>query len=76
MRIHAKFLLSAPAVAVLAAVPALAQGARDDVFGLGQIVVVGSRIGVPAVGGAVVTRDQMWTFEKLSLDQASTWRPA
>jgi len=42
----------------------------DYVFDLGQIVVVGSSEGLPGVGGSVLTRDQIWTFDRNSLDRA------
>ena len=77
MRLQSTLLLSASAAAMLAVLPAKAQdmASKDDVFGLGQIVVVGSQVGGPTVGGAVVTREQMWSFEKLSLDQAINLAP-
>jgi TonB-dependent Receptor Plug Domain len=40
------------------------------VFDMGQIVVVGSTEGQPGVGRAVLTRDQIWTFDRKSLDHA------
>jgi len=43
---------------------------RDYVFDMGEIVVVGSQEGQPGVGGAVLTRDQMWSFDRNTLDQA------
>ena len=43
---------------------------RDLVFDMGEIVVVGSPEGLPGVGGSVLTRDQMWTFDRNTLDQA------
>jgi len=75
MRLRAIFGLSASAAALVAAAPLAAQEQDSGVFGLGQIVVIGSRIGSPAVGGAVITRGDMWTFEKLSLDQAVNLAP-
>lgn len=42
----------------------------DYVFDLGKIVGVGSVGGRPAVGGAVVTREQIWSFDRKSLDHA------
>ncbi|MGE3476238.1 MAG: TonB-dependent receptor plug domain-containing protein [Rhodospirillaceae bacterium] len=63
--------------AVLSALPALSVRAqetsinRDNVFGLGEIIVIRSKKdGAATVGGTTVTREQMWTFEKNSLDQA------
>ncbi len=47
------------------------QPERDLVFDMGEIEVVGSREeGLPGVGGSVLTRDQMWTFDRNSLDRA------
>ncbi len=44
---------------------------RDLMFDMGEIVVVGSREeGLPGVGGSVLTRDQMWTLDRNTLDQA------
>jgi iron complex outermembrane receptor protein len=43
---------------------------RDIVFDMGQIVVVGGTEGQPGVGGAVLTSDQIWTFDRKSLDHA------
>lgn len=44
---------------------------RDYVFDMGKIVVVGSQDGQqPGVGGAVLTADQMWNFDRNTLDQA------
>ena len=43
----------------------------DSVFRLGEIVNVGAPdIGVPGIGGSIVTRQQTWTFDRPSLDQA------
>lgn len=68
--------LSVSSAALLMAAPAMADGAaRDDVFGLGQIIVIGSTIDRPSVGGAVVTRQDMWRFEKLNLEQAINLAP-
>ena len=74
MTVRLGLLLSVSALAL--ASPVLAQQeARDDVFGLGQIIVLGSRIGSPTVGGAVGAREQMWRFEKLNLEQAVNLAP-
>jgi len=43
---------------------------RDIVFDMGQIVVVGGTEGQPGVGGAVLTSEQIWTFDRKSLDHA------
>jgi len=43
---------------------------RDIVFDMGQIVVVGSTDDQPGVGGAVLTDEQIRTFDRRSLDQA------
>jgi len=42
----------------------------DYVFDMGKIVVVGSTEGQPGVGGAILTSDQIWAFDRKSLDQA------
>jgi iron complex outermembrane receptor protein len=43
----------------------------DGTFTLGEIVyVLGTEPGTPGVGGSVVTRDELQTFERTSLDQA------
>jgi len=63
------------ALALLAA-PAFAQDTPDDVFGLGQITVIGSKIGGnPPIGGAVIDREKLWTFERLNLEQAINLAP-
>jgi iron complex outermembrane receptor protein len=55
--------------------PAFAQSGGDE-FGLGEIVVVGARPdGSSIVGGSVVTRDDVWTFDRGSLDQAVNLAP-
>lgn len=44
---------------------------REGVYNLGEIVVVGGESsGAPGVGGAVVTREETWTFDRPTLDQA------
>ncbi len=46
-------------------------GTGDKAFTLGEIVyVLGQDPGSPGIGGAVVTHEQMQTFERNSLDQA------
>lgn len=48
----------------------------DDTFTLGEIVyVLGEKPGTPGVGGSVVTREQIQTFERTSLDQAVNVAP-
>jgi hypothetical protein len=37
---------------------------------MGQIEVVGSAEGQPGVGGSVLFSEQIWTFDRKSLDQA------
>jgi iron complex outermembrane receptor protein len=44
--------------------------ARDHVFDMGEIVVVGSPDGQPGVGGATLSREEMWTFDRNTLDRA------
>jgi len=48
---------------------------RDLVFDLGEIVVVGEDGGRPGVGGALLTREQMWTYDRTTLDQAVNLLP-
>lgn len=52
--------------------PAASPPVKDDgTFRLGEIVhVLGSEPGAPGVGGAVLTHEQIWTYERNSLDQA------
>jgi iron complex outermembrane receptor protein len=40
------------------------------VFDMGQIDVVGSQEGQPGVGGAVLSSEQIWSYDRKSLDQA------
>ena len=49
---------------------------RDYVFDMGKIVVVGSQDGTqPGIGGVLVTKDQMWNFDRNTLDQAVNVAP-
>lgn len=59
------------------AVSASAQTERDDArFELGEIVAVGQRPdSLSSVGGSVVTQEQSWTFQKLTLEQALSLAP-
>lgn len=43
---------------------------RKLVFDLGEIDVVGAPQGQAGIGGSILTRQQMWTFDRNSLDQA------
>lgn len=61
-------LLSGVALTALAST-ALAQQ-RQDVFSLGEINVTASGDGGTGVGSAVVTRDEIWNFDRGSLDRA------
>ncbi len=70
--------LSVSVMALCAAGSAMAQDAapdRSNVFALGEIVVIGSKIGTPTVGGAVVTRAQLWTYNKPNLERAVNLAP-
>ncbi len=66
-------------VAFLAVLPLTAWGQQatppDIIFDLGEIVVIGTGDGVEGVGGSVVTHDEMWTFDRNSLDQAVNMVP-
>ncbi|MCC7009934.1 MAG: TonB-dependent receptor [Acidobacteria bacterium] len=52
--------------------PAPPPPAQDaSTFRLGEIVhVLGTELGTPGVGGEVLTHDQIWTYERNSIDQA------
>src|SRR5262245_64547355 len=44
---------------------------RDYVFDMGEIVVVGAtQEGQPGVGGAILSREEMWTYDRNTLDRA------
>ena len=43
---------------------------QDRVFDMGKIVVIGTPDGQPAVGGSILTSEQIWMFDRKSLDQA------
>src|SRR5262245_44546884 len=43
---------------------------QDVVFDMGKIVVVGTPDGQPVVGGSVLSSEQIWTFDRKSLDHA------
>lgn len=47
----------------------------DDAFTLGRITVTGERPRAVSVGDAVVTREEMWTFNALTLDDAVKLTP-
>src|SRR5262245_13810123 len=66
------------ALAVAAAIPpAFAQNETEDTrFNLGEIVVIGSRTdSLSSVGGSVVTGEQSWKLQRLSLEQALSLAP-
>src|SRR5262245_35208768 len=42
----------------------------DNKFDMGEIVVIGSPEGQPGVGGALLSREQIWNFDRVTLDQA------
>jgi len=67
--------LLVPLAALLAAAPAPAQP-RGDVFAPGEIVVVrGLSDGAPALGATTITRQDLWTFDRLNLEQAANLAP-
>lgn len=77
-------LLAIPAIAVPVAACAAEAGNGDtrdgkaasaDVFTLGQITVTGERPDALAPGDDVVTREEMWTFNTLTLDDAIKLTP-
>ncbi len=49
--------------------------APEDVFTLGQITVTAARPEAIAAGDAVITREEMWTFDTLTLDDAVKLTP-
>jgi len=49
--------------------------ASGDVFTLGQITVTGERPAAVATGDDTVTREEMWTFDTLTLDDAVKLTP-
>ncbi|OJV01847.1 MULTISPECIES: TonB-dependent receptor [unclassified Nitrobacter] len=61
-------LLSSVAIVAMS-VGAEAQD-RDGVYQLGEIYVSGAGQGQTGVGGSTITREEMWTFGKQTLDQA------
>lgn len=64
-------LLSSVAIVAMT-VGAEAQDLQDrgGVYQLGEISVSGAERGGSGVGGSTVTREETWTFEKNTLDQA------
>lgn len=78
-RIH-PVVLSVALLAAMPAQPALAAQAAQPapsqlpppapIFDLGTIVVIGAPIGVPGVGGAVLTQAEMSRFDRQTLDKA------
>jgi iron complex outermembrane receptor protein len=72
---HCKRLMAWFVPFLALAMPAVAQE-RSDVFVPGEIVVVrGTRDGAPTLGSAVITRDQIWTFDRPDLEQAANLVP-
>src|SRR5262245_56429974 len=43
---------------------------RDLIFDLGEIVVVGTEEGLAGVGGSVVTHEELWSYDRNTLDKA------
>lgn len=43
---------------------------RGGVYQLGEIYVSGAGQGGTGVGGSIITREETWTFEKQTLEQA------
>ena len=64
-----------PAAPPPAAAAPAQPGERDFIFDLGQIVVVGAPEGTPGVGGSILSRASMWTFDRQYLDQAVNMVP-
>ncbi|MCD9027476.1 TonB-dependent receptor [Luteimonas sp. BDR2-5] len=68
------------AIACALALPVAAHAAEgaatpDDVFTLGQITVTAERPDAVATGDDVITREEMWTFNTLTLDDAVKLTP-
>jgi len=59
----------------LSALAGPATDADDDIFTLGQLTVTGKRPEALATGDATVTREEMWTFNTLTLDDAVKLTP-
>lgn len=80
MRISRSSLSFAIAAALCLPLPALAEtapreGNDGDVFTLGRITVTGERPAAIATGDDTVTREEMWTFNTLTLDDAVKLTP-
>jgi iron complex outermembrane receptor protein len=75
--LYRRSLSLAVALALAAGIPAAAQSQTGDGrFNLGEIIVTGSRPdGLSSVGGSVVTGEQSWQFQRLSLEQALSLAP-
>jgi len=71
--------LAVPSLITLAALSSAVSaqtGVGEDQFDLGRIIVTGERPdGLSSVGGSVVTHEQIWEFQKLSLEQALDFAP-
>lgn len=69
--------LAPAAVLSIQVAPGIAQTeSGSSAFELGEIVVIGQRAeALTSVGGSLVTQEQSWTFQKLTLDQALELAP-
>jgi len=66
------------AIALALALPLTARAATDtdeDVFTLGRLTVTGKRLEVVATGDSTITREEMWAFNTLTLDDAVKLTP-
>jgi len=71
-------LSTAIALSFLVPLAARADAAKDsdeDVFTLGQLTVTGKRPEPVATGDSTITREEMWTFNTLTLDDAVKLTP-
>jgi len=69
-------LTSVYAIALTAPVLAEAQTQnRDNIFNLGEIVIIGSLIESIPISGAVIGEGDIWTYEKPTLEQAVNLAP-
>jgi len=69
-------MVSFVSLSALAPVVSAQTSVDEGLFDLGRIVVTGERPdGRSSIGGSVVTREQIWTYQKLSLEQALDFAP-
>lgn len=74
MQLRRHHLFFALAAALAAPLPGLA-AEDDDAFALGRLTVTGERPETVATGDATISREEMWTFNTLTLDDAVKLTP-